>query len=268
MNQSSAATVESQSAPSRAPAAPVACIDLDRFCEGCGYNLRTLPVYRDAHTGIPIVRCPECGRYQSANDASTVLRPWLHRLTSLLLGAWILVIIAAFFHLGLAEGALSYTTLDELTIRGGSTVQRINNTTIRTWSGSGPLEVRSDYEYYGSFVAMILFGSSLTAFACGMLAVVVCPHWPRAAYAGFILAMPILAGGLVAITWRYEAPHLFIWSLPYVAAHAGAQAVGGLAGVIFGRPLARLGVQIFLPPSIRPRLAYLWHADGKPFPRP
>ena len=74
MRDPNEATIESQSEHPGTRAAPVACIDLDRFCEGCAYNLRTLPVYRDERTGIPVVRCPECGRFQSANDASTVAR--------------------------------------------------------------------------------------------------------------------------------------------------------------------------------------------------
>jgi len=245
-----------------------ACIELDRFCEGCAYNLRTLPVYRDDYTGIPVVRCPECGRFQPANDTSTALRPWLHRLTSLLLAVWMLALIAGLVSLGMAEGAMSYANLDELTVRGGSRVQRINNTTIRTWSGYGPLEVQTDYPYRKLFITTMLITSSLIAFVCGALAVVVVPHWHRGAYFGLVLAVPIVAGVLVAIIWRYEAPHLLDWGLPYVMAHMGVQVLGGLLGVIFGRPLARLTVRIFLPTGIRPSLAFLWLADDKPFPRP
>ena len=83
-----------------------------------------------------------------------------------------------------------------------------------------------------------------------------------------MLAVPIVAGVLVAITWRYEAPHLLDWGLLYVMVHMGVQVLGGLLGVIFGRPLARLTVRIFLPTGVRPSLAFLWLADNKPFPRP
>jgi hypothetical protein len=108
----------------------------------------------------------------------------------------------------------------------------------------------------------------MIAFSCGLFAVVALPHWRRVAYVGVMLAMPIVVGCLVAIGWAHDAPHLLDWGLPYVGAHAGLQLLGGVAGVIFGRPLARLAVHIFLPPSVRPRLAYLWLADGKPLPRP
>ena len=262
------ATVESRSESPEASAAPCACVELDRFCEGCAYNLRTLPVCCDEYTGIPVVRCPECGRFQPANDTSTAIRPWLHRLTSLLLAIWMLTLVTGLVCLGMAEGAMTYANLDELTVRAGSRIERVNNITIRTWSGSGPLEVQTDYPYRKLFIATMLITSSLIAFAGGALAVVVVPHWHRGAYFGLMLAVPVVVGMLVAIIWRYEAPHLLDWGLLHVMAHTGVQVLGGLLGVIFGRPLARLTVRIFLPSGVRPSLAFLWLADNKPFPRP
>jgi len=265
--KSDGVTTKAESADSPVPASPISCIDLDRFCMGCAYNLRTLGVYRDAHTGIPVVRCPECGRIQSANDASTALRPWLDRATSVFLAMWILAIMLVIVHLGLAEGALSYSTLDELTIPGGYETQRTLNTTTFTWKNNfGPLEIRTNYEYYGFFIGSVLAVSLTTAFLCGVFTVVVCPHWHRAAAAGLLLAMPVAAGIIVAVIWKHEAPHLYNWGIPYMIAHAGAQLLGGMLGITFGRPFARLVVRIFLPPGVRPKLAYLWLADGKPLP--
>lgn len=245
---------------------PIACIELDRFCEQCAYNLRTLPVYREERTGIPIVRCPECGRHQSANDTATALRPWLHRMTSLAIGVWILTMIAAFFWLGVAEAAMSYATLDELTVRQGTKVQRIGTTTIYTSRGTGPLEVLSNMPDYMLFASVVLATSVALGFVVGLLAAVLCPHWRRFAGAALALAMPLVAGGIIAMTWHYEAPHLLGWGMSYIAAHAGVQVFGGLLGIIFGRPVARTIVRVFLPPSVRPRLAYLWLADGKALP--
>ncbi|MHC4091851.1 MAG: hypothetical protein ACYSUQ_15160 [Planctomycetota bacterium] len=267
MRDSPELALESRPAYQPTPVAPLACIDLDRFCEGCGYNLRTLSVHRDPRTGIPLVRCPECGRFQSANDAATALQPWLNRATSLLLGVWILAIAGGLVLLGMGEGALSYANLDELTVRTGSQIQRINNTTIRTWSGFGPLEVATDYPDYELFLTLILSCSFVTALACGLFAVVLFPHWRRGAYAGVVLGLPVVVGVLVAAIWRHEAPHLFRWGVPYVTAHAAVQVLGGLVGIVYGRPLARLAVRVFLPPGVRPRLAFLWLVDDKPLPR-
>ena len=269
MTASTGAVLEAPSTLGKPHAAPVAYVELDRFCEGCGYNLRTLPVYRDEHTGIPVVRCTECGRFQPANDTATALRPMLHRVTSVLLVAWMLTIIAAFLHLALAQGALSYATLDELTIHGGYQSRRISNTTTYTWSGShGPLQINRDYADYELFVTTIIAVSFLVAFGVGLFTVVVVPHWRRRAYAGLVLVMPVVAGVLVALIWSKEAPHLFGWGLLYVTAHTGVQMLGGLAGIILGRPVARLAVRIFLPPGVRPKLAFLWLADNKPLPAP
>jgi hypothetical protein len=82
------------------------------------------------------------------------------------------------------------------------------------------------------------------------------------------LSIPTLVGLGVGYAWSYEAPHLFGWGVPHVMAHTAAQLLGGLLGVIFGRAIARTTVRIFLPPGVRPRLAYLWHADNKAFPSP
>ena len=268
MRDPNEATIESQSEHPGTRAAPVACIDLDRFCEGCAYNLRTLPVYRDERTGIPVVRCPECGRFQSANDASTALHPWLNRATSVLLVGWMLAIIAGFILLGMAEGSLSYATLDEFTTPGGSRVEQIGISVTRIFSGYGPLEVRTDYPEYTLVVTLMLACSLAIAFVGGMVAAVVFPHWRKTACGVPVLGLPIAAGVIVALTWTHEAPHLFDWGMRYVGAHAGVQLFGGLAGIIFGRPLARLGVWILLPPSVRPRLAFLWLTDDKPIPGP
>ncbi len=255
-------------ASDRPQTAPIAWIDLDRFCGHCSYNLRTQPVHRDERTEIPVVRCPECGKFQPANDGSTVLRPWLNRLSAVALMAWMLTLLSTLFFFGLGQGALTYATLDELTVYGGSTVQRINNTTIRTWGSYGPLEINANFEHQDLFIATILCCSAAAAFCTGMFLVVVFPHWKKRAYGAVIFAVTVIASGIVAMAWRQEAPHLFDWALTYVLCNTWFQLAGGFAGIFFGRPLARLAVRIVFPPSVRPRLAYLWSADGKPFPSP
>lgn len=248
-------------------AAPVAVIDLDRFCNHCGYNLRTLPVYRDDRTGIPVVRCTECGRYQAANDGATAVRPWLNRLTGLILWCWILAVLGGLFVIACGEGGISYATLDELTEHGGYTTQQVGATTIRTWTRIGPLQIDTDYEDYRLFITTILVTSFALAFASGLYLVVVFPHWPRLAYVGVVLALPLAVGLIIGVSWSQQAPHLFAWGVPYIIAHAAVQLLGGFVGVRFGRPTARMTVRLVLPSSLRPRLAYLWLADNKPFPK-
>ncbi len=268
MEGSSPTVIEPRSVSTDHPDMPVACIDLDRFCEDCAYNLRTLPVHRDPHTGIPIVRCPECGRLQPANNASTALRPWLNRATSLLLGLWVLT-VGSLFALGvMGEVGISYATLDEFTHHSGGQIQRISTTTIRTYSSFGPLEVAEAYPGYKLVLSLMLGTSLLLGLVLGTYLVVVAPHWSRAAYMVVAISVPLLVGLGVGFAWSREAPHLFGWGMLFVMTHTAAQLLGWMLGVTFGRPIARLTVRIVLPPGIRPRLAYLWHADRKAFPRP
>jgi hypothetical protein len=246
---------------------PLALIDLDRFCNHCGYNLRTLPVYRDDRTGIPVVRCTECGRYQAANDGATALRPWLNRLTALILWAWILAVIGGLFLIACGEAGISLATLDELTEYGGYTTQQVGPATVRTWASVGPLQIDTEYKEYKLFITTILIASFVIAFGGGLYLVVVFPHWPRLAYTAVALSLPLAVGAIVAVSWSQQAPHLFAWGVPYIVAHTAVQILGGIVGVCFGRPAARLTVRLVLPSSLRPRLAYLWLADGKAFPK-
>jgi len=247
-------------------AAPHAVIELDRFCTSCAYNLRTMPVERDPGTGIPVVRCPECGTFQPANDATTAVRPWLQRLISLALAAWMLLLTAAFVWLVVAAVAVTYGTLDELTIRAGTQIQVIGNTTIRTVRGSGPLEVWTDMPHKHLFVGAMLAVSTVIAFVVGGLAVVAFPHWRRGVCRAVALAVPMLVASIATLAWYSDAPQLLRWSLSYTAAHGVAQMLGGLLGVTFGRSLARGVVRVFLPPRTRTHLSYLWLVDGKALP--
>ena len=86
-------------------------------------------------------------------------------------------------------------------------------------------------------------------------------------HAALVLVIPLIANAFVALAWQAEAPHLFAWGLLYILGHLGVQVLGGFVGVRLGRPSARLAVRIILPPSLRPRLVYLWLVDGKPLPR-
>ena len=130
------------------------------------------------------------------------------------------------------------------------------------------MEARQMLQEDRYFVGVMFGLSCLTAFTCGLLAVVLVPHWRRAAYAGVVLSLPIMATCLVATVWWYEAPQLFTWGLPYMVGHTGAQGLGGAVGILYGRAFARTIVRIIIPPSIRPRLAYLWLVDNKPAPSP
>ena len=168
----------------------------------------------------------------------------------------------------MGEIGISYATLEEFTHHSSGQVQRIEGTTIRTYSSYGPLEVDEGYPEYKLMLSLMLGTSLLLGLVLGAFLAVVVPHWRRVAYLAVAVSIPVLVGLGVGFAWSREAPHLFGWGLLYVMSHCAAQLLGGLLGITFGRPLARLTVRIVLPPGMRPRLAYLWHADRKPVPRP
>jgi hypothetical protein len=236
---------------------PVACVETDRFCDHCGYNLRTQAVRRDPRTEILLCRCPECGRFHPAGVTTTAGRVWLQRLTTLLLAFGILLIISTAIGIVLSQGAITCFTLDELTY-----TERAPRPAAGTGSYTYVLQPKPTYRE-----REILYGvSGFTSLGLGLLAslatVVVLPHWPRRAYTAVAVAWPIAVALVVSYIWRLMAPHLTAWGASYIWAHALICMLGGVVGVMIGRPLARLVVRICLPPRVRPVLSFLWLADG------
>jgi hypothetical protein len=267
----------------------VAYVEIDRFCDGCGYNLRTQPVRRIGRTELLLCRCPECGRFQSVRDAATAGRLWLSRLGSLLLFVWIMVVLGAAFGLAAGQVGLTLLPLEELTTHRpvtttapslsipalasmpanllGSTITVIQqgNLVYRTVTTYGR-EVREDYPYYTAFVLLMRGLSFALGFVLAMLATVVLYHWRRWGYLVAVAVVSIGAAVVVWCIWREDQPQLLGWANPHIAAQAAAHFAGGLAGILLGRPLARLIAMLVLPPRVRQALAFLWLVDGKQLP--
>ncbi|MGD8451854.1 MAG: hypothetical protein PVJ57_08550 [Phycisphaerae bacterium] len=253
---------------------PIAVIETDRFCDGCGYNLRTQAIHRDPRTGILLCRCPECGRFHAAADhATTVGRLWLKRLAAALLVGWILTILAAVFGLGLVQVILCFGTLDELTYWGpGSPQQAVvsggkltfvsTSTSYTRWQRY----VREDYEWRPQLLLLMNGLSAAAGFGVTFLAAVALAHWRRWWYLAPLVLISLGAGLIAWLAWCDDAANLEAWSRPYIASQTAAHLVGGLAGILWGRPLARGIVRVLLAPRHRGLFTYLWLADGKPPP--
>ena len=268
---------------------PIAYVETDRYCAGCGYNLRTQAIRREPRTRVLLARCPECGCYQPAGDATTAARLWLRRLAPLFLLGWVAVVLGSAFGLLCALGGISYGTLEELTTwrRPAAPVTQPATLPGLSWvttQPGGPVtltisggtrsitlpsqskyvrQVRADDPLDALFVTLVIAASFAVAFVAALATLVVFHHWSRWVYVLAILAGPLAVAVIVAMVWRDEAPHLFSWGLGYIGYHVLAQVVGGLTGVAFGRPTARGLVRAFVPPSWRAPLAYLWLVDGK-----
>jgi hypothetical protein len=240
--------------------AQVACVETDRFCDRCGYSLRTQAVRRDPRTEVLLCRCPECGRFHPAAEAATVGRVWLQRLATVLLACWIMFIASTAVTILVSQGAITCFTLDELT----RTVPARMLLSGRSVNYTHMLVPRTEYRELGLLYTV----SGSTSLGLGLVAsfaaVIVLPHWRRRAYTAVAVAVawPIAVALVVVYIWRQMAPHLTAWGASYIWGHTPICVLGGVVGVMIGRPLARAVVRACLPPRVRPVLSFLWLADG------
>lgn len=244
----------------------VAAVEVDRFCDGCGYNLHTQAVRRDPRTAVLLCRCPECGRFHAVTDAITAGRLWLQRVAMLGLFLWIALLGIAGLGLAIGQGAITAFTLDELTFYAERKVKTASGNApagVTTYRSLYVVTAKPHYRQWRVLHAV----SGLTSLGIGLTAgialVIVCFHWRRWMYPVVTALWPFGVGAIVLVFWWSNAPHLARWSLPYIVGHALLCALGGIVGAGLGRPLARTAVRIFLPPRVRPALAFLWLADGK-----
>lgn len=229
----------------------VSRVEVDRFCEGCGYNLRAQLVRRDERTELLVCRCSECGRYHAANDSTTAGRAWLQRLATVFVWCWILFLIAAMVLLIVAQMATIFVSTDEL-IRMDR--PRRNNPTA--------------YEQFRNTILAVTAGLSLAwGFLGGFLAVVAIPHWRRWMYLALILSLPMIALGIGCLVERHGGPSsLLEKGIVCLSTFTLLNMMAGLAMVWLGRPLARVLVRSLLSARIRGAMSYLWLSDGKPLP--
>ncbi len=236
----------------------IASVELDRFCDRCGYNLRTQAVRRDPRTEVLLCRCPECGRFQAAADAATTSRAWLQRLATLALAWWIGLIGSLALGIALGQGGITVFTLDALT-----TYRRVPMPLPGNPQAFQYILQRQSCSEWKVLYAFSGGISLLLGFVAGAGLVVALHHWRRWGYAATAIGVPVLVAAVVALIWWGHAPHLLRWAFWYMAAHTLLCMLGGLVGTGTGRPLARLIVRTCLPPRLRPVLAFLWLVDGK-----
>jgi len=231
-------------------------IETDRFCDQCGYNLRTQSVRREPSTAVLMARCPECGRFHAAADATSATRPWLRRLAGFLLTFWILLVVALILAIGVLEFAMFAGVADELTGH-----RRVGNT-YEMYVRYGPGD--RDYSLFMGFVLAGCVGLGLLT---GWITTVACTHWRKYGYYVLVLVLPLLAFVCCLWLWYEECPqHLHSWAKGYALLFMWVEMVGGAIGVLTGRPFARGIVRVVLPPRWRGPLAFLWIADGKELP--
>lgn len=233
----------------------VAQVEGDRFCVGCGYNLRQQPVRIEPETESAMIRCPECGRFASAHESVAASHRWLHRMAGPAVVVWGLGLLAGLFAAGFAlflDLIIMYDTLLNYDYNASSYRQIFAApATTDEWLG------------YGIMVA-VAGGLGLLV----GLAVAVClPHWnriaslasaviwPAAAYACFYGIMRVDPGSVA----QGDVDALLIWMVPVIVAAIGC----GIAMACVGRVVGRALVRVLLPGKLRTPMGYLWLVDGK-----
>lgn len=244
----------------------VGVIEADRFCEVCGYNLRTQPVRREPTTQILLCRCPECGRFEAAGVASSAGRALLRRTSVLMLATWIALILGVFITAGIFDGVMSAFHFDITT----QYVHRSAGINTRL-AAQLPQGLQSGYVIRAlppqAELTMwtVLFGCSLgIGLVTGFLAVVALHYWRRWQRLLLVILMPCIAGLVLVAVIASDVPHLVGYMGRIVTTHALLQIAGGMVGLIGGRSFARLLVRMFVPPSWRGPLSHLWQMDGLP----
>jgi len=254
----------------------VAYVETDRYCDGCGYNLRTQAVCRDPRINILLCRCPECGRFHAATDVVTAARPWLNRLSTLLLFIWIVIVTHGAVGIVVLEFASTAISVDELITRQRIPVTTAPASTVRRRSARANLIYMAPYRYKYSmrkmtrelkaFIGFVIGGSFALGFVGATFLMVIFYHWRKRYYFIVVLTVPVLIGISAYYIWKIDAHEIMESILPYILANTIAQLLGGLVGVLWGRPFVRLLLCIFLPPRLRQYLTFLWLVDGKQFP--
>ena len=253
------------------PAAPLAVIETDAFCERCGFNLRSQPIWRDERLGLLVCRCPECGGHQSATGRASALSPWLHRLALLLTIAWValsLAYAAALFGslFGLQAFASEQLTVQTMRDEEGAPVQfnwANNKQTIVRADGSpkpvasrhvtisrelhpilgGPQPPAGQYYLRHDALIWLLIGTTFFA-AClyAAMAIVAAGTWfwrPRWRYVW--LALPVVVGTLVVAVIlsndRSDYPYVTVDEDPILITHVHRTEIAVVAIVAVGQTL-------------------------------
>lgn len=238
----------------------VASVETDRFCDGCGYNLRTRPVRREPRTELLVTLCPECGRFHAAGELTSVGKPWLRRLATLLIAAWACFIVSNFAGLVLAQLATHMFLIENMYKSYRIAYSAGPNPVIRR----RPLHQNPQSRQYREVLTLSALMSIGVTFGGFAALVVVCPHWRRFVYGLVAVGMPLAAGLIICILVFWDPPGSSgRWTYPFISGNMLVQMLGGLLGVMLGRPLTRGLLRAFLPPRLRQPLAFLWIADGK-----
>jgi hypothetical protein len=235
--------------PPSAEPTVVSRLDADRFCDHCGFNMRTLAVVRDPGTQLLVIRCTECGRHHAAAHTTPVISVLIRRVAPLLTLLWIAALLGVSGVLMLMQTAPQVALHEQLKAQ-------ING----VWTLTMPAQLTL-------MMTILSIFSAGTALTIVTLYTCACHHWRRWGYVLLAFAVALFPLALAYRAWMDDAPDLWPVARPYALMLTGASLTGALAAAFLGRVLVRFVATLLLPPRLRSTLAHLWLADGKRPPR-
>ncbi len=265
-------------------------VEMDRYCEGCGYNLRQQAVRRDPTTRLLLCRCPECGAYEPANALTTAHRAWFRMLVVVIWLGWFAIwlnligwSVGGVTGLAVVSGEIrtQWVDLQEVDLNQLAANDRLQNHNYIAGSPGSPgfytnsvWDLRPMRDEDALIAAIFLALAGAIGAVMTAITVVAMPHWPRWGYVLFACGWPLIGififHGLIwreLYAWRLVTVDLMRWHLVCAVAIEAVALVAGLGAVWLGRPVARLLVRLIVPPKRRGLFAFLWLVDGKGVPK-
>ena len=276
----------------------IGTVEMDRYCTGCGYNLRQQAIRRETTTRLLMCKCPECGTFEPANTLTTATRSWFRYLVVMVWLLWFVIWLtlvgwSVFGVTGLAvvsgdlrRGWVDIENVDLNLLYENEGVVQYRNELAQEQQGHS--SAGAPRYYYGSnayelrpmrdedpliLTLMILMSAAIGAVMTTITAVAM-PHWRRWGYVCFAVGWPMISilifHGLIwreNYNWRMVTVDLMNWHMKTAISIEVIAIVGGLVAVWLGRPVARGLIRVIIPPKRRGAFAYLWLADGKTPPK-
>jgi hypothetical protein len=239
---------------SGAPTTP-ATIQQDLFCS-CGYNLLSQRVEVDERLGLPVCRCPECGRYHALGTTLASQTP-----TARLWGVIVIIFVwlVTLYVVGCATVGLLALQFGQAAVW-----QETNRTSYYNYDQWPWL----DQFLYAFATPLLWLANVLGALVYGSLLAALCWHWPRGRHR-WLMGVPALVY-ILGLVFGASVDRLFARyeSQFFMFTAAMFQIVGMWLGLRTGRGLVRGLLRMFLSPRALQPLACLWLVDAKPLPGP
>jgi hypothetical protein len=252
-------------------AVPIGQLQTDTFCQACGYNLHAQVVSRDQRLNLLVCRCPECGQFAAAGHGVTIGRVWLNRFATLLLFIWVMFLFFGFGLSTLFLGMLPYAHLRTSTHWQEAVEWNLQS---RTWVTRYVYSIEPGHTLTPEEIRQERYALFMIEATAGTLAVLVgifhsVFFWHvKGATRALAFVFPLISFMGASAFWLLNPMARFLrgWGIATLCVDLLFQCACVVAGLAFGRPIARALLRWFIPPKPRQHLAFLWTTDGKKLP--